>query len=134
MRLFSYLFHGVLALFLLALGLVPLFSGTHNLRLNMLPWEGKALTFWLLGLALLGLVSVLLAIAGKARAPLFAWSLLVVVMMLWGYFWRPYRWSSADAFQTTLLLVGGALLATLGAWFALKRRPARRRNAIGTPL
>jgi hypothetical protein len=125
-RFYAYVFHGLLALFLLGVGLVPLLTGTHNLRLEMLPWEGEALTLWLLGLALLGLVSVLLAVTGKARVPLFAWSLLVLLVMLWGYFWRPYRWAGQDAFKTTLMLVAGAFLAVLGAWFSLARRPARR--------
>jgi hypothetical protein len=126
MRFYSYLFHGVLALFLLAVSLVPLFSGTHNLQLDMFPWQGRTMTYALMALAVAGLFTVFLAMTNRSQAPLFLWSILVLLWMLWGYFWRPYRWSGPDAFLNTLLLLAGAALAIFGAWFAMKRRPARR--------
>jgi hypothetical protein len=126
MRLYSYVFHGLLALFLLGISLVPVLSGAHTLRLDMLPGEGAELTFTLLGIGLAGLLAVLLAASGKARAPLFVWSLIIVLGMVWGYFWKPYRWSGPDAFRATLLLLAGAILAALGSWYAMNRRPARR--------
>jgi hypothetical protein len=126
MRFYSYLFHGVLALFLLAISLVPLLSGMHNLQLEMVPGEGETLTFTLMAIGVIGVLIVLGAVMGKAQTPLFVWSLVILLGMLWGYFWRPYRWSSAEAFQTTLLLIFGAFLALIGAWYAMQRRPARR--------
>jgi hypothetical protein len=126
MRFYSYLFHGLLALFLLAISLVPLFSGIHNLQLEMVPGEGETLTFTLMAIGILGVVTVLAAVMGKAQAPLFIWSVVVLLGMLYGYFWRPYRWSGPEAFQATLLLIFGAFLALLGAWYALQRRSARR--------
>lgn len=126
MRFYAYLFHGILALFLLGISLVPLLSGTHNLQLDMLPGEGATLTFTLMAVGVLGVLVVLAALLGKAQAPLFVWSVLVFLAMLWGYFWRPYRWEGPDAFRDTLLLILGAILAMLGAWFAMQRRSARR--------
>ena len=55
MRVFSYLFHGLLTLFLLGLAVVALSSG-QPLQLEMLPWQGQALTWWLLAAALVGLL------------------------------------------------------------------------------
>jgi hypothetical protein len=126
MRVYSYIFHGLLALFLFAVALVPLFSGIHNLQLELLPWEGRALTYWLLSLSLFGLVSVLLAAMGKSPLPLLIWSVVVVITLLWGYFWQPYYFGSFEAFRNSLLLLIGAVLATLGAWYAVRHEPARR--------
>jgi hypothetical protein len=126
MRFYSYLFHGVLALFLLAVSLVPLLSGIHNLQLEMVPGEGVTLTFTLLAIGLIGVLIVLAAVLGKAQIPLFIWSVIVLLGMLWGYLWRPYRWSGVEAFQATLLLILGAFLALIGAWYAMHRRPVRR--------
>jgi hypothetical protein len=125
MRFYSYLFHGLLALFLLAVSLVPLFSGIHNLQLGIVPGEGITLTFTLMAIGLIGVLIVLAAVIGKTQTPLFVWSVLVLLAMLWGYFLRPYRWSGPEAFRSTLLLVFGAVLAAVGAWYARQRRPAR---------
>jgi hypothetical protein len=126
MRYYSYIFHGVLAAFLFAVALVPLLSGIHNLQLRMLPWEGRALTFWLLGLSLFGLLSVLLAVMGKTRVLLLLWSIIVILTIIWGYFLRPYYFGGFEAFRNTLLLLAGAILAAMGAWYAVRSQPARR--------
>jgi hypothetical protein len=126
MRFYAYLFHGLFALFLLGISLVPLLSGTHNLQLEMLPGEGATLTFTLMAIGILGLIVVLMALLGKAQAPLLVWSVLVLLGLLWGYFWRPYRWEGPDAFRSTLLLILGAALAIVGSWWATQRRQVRR--------
>lgn len=125
MRFYSYLFHGLLALSVLAISLVPLFSGMHNLQLEILPGEGATLTFTLMAIGLVGVLIVLAAVTGKAQTPFFIWSIVVLLGILWGFFLRPYRWSSAGAFVNTLLFVIGALIAMVGAWYARQRRPAR---------
>ena len=53
-KIYSYFFHLVLAFFLTGLSLMAFFTGMHNLRLDMLPWTGVALSWWLLGLGLAG--------------------------------------------------------------------------------
>lgn len=88
MRVFSYLFHGLLALFLLAISIVAL-SSRQPLHLPMLPWEGQPLTWWLLGGGLVGLLSVIMAVRGKWRALFFLWSLIVLGLVVRGFFWDP---------------------------------------------
>lgn len=39
LRVFSYLFHFVLSLSLLALGLVAVASGVHDVKFEALPWK-----------------------------------------------------------------------------------------------
>jgi hypothetical protein len=124
MRVFSYLFHGLLTLFLLALSAVALTSG-QTLQLGMLPWQGKDLAYWLLGGALVGLLSMILAIGRKWRALFFLWSLGVLAIMIRGFFLSHYHFAGPPAFHRALYLTAGALLAVFGAWFQLRRQPLR---------
>lgn len=124
MRTFSYLFHTLLALFLLALSLVALSSG-HSLQLEMLPWQGRELTYWLLFAALVGLLSVILAMRRTWRPLFFLWSLVVLLMMIRGFFFSRYHFDGPPDFHRALYLIAGALLAALGAWFQLRREPLR---------
>jgi hypothetical protein len=124
MRIFSYLFHGLLTLFLLGLAIVALSSG-QPLQLTMLPWEGQPLTYWLLGTALIGLISVVLAIFRKWRPLFFLWSLLVLAMLVRGFFLSHYYFTGPSEFHDALYLTAAALIAVLGAWFQMRRRPLR---------
>ena len=51
---------------MLALGLVANFSSL-DLKLEMLPWTGHALTAWLIGLGIVGLIIVGLSLFGYLR-------------------------------------------------------------------
>ncbi len=124
MRVFSYLFHGLLTLFLLGISLIALSSG-QPLQLEMLPWSGTSLTYWLLGGALIGLSSVILAIWGKWRPLFFLWSLAVLVMMIRGFFLSHYYFAGPPEFRGALYLTAGALIAFVGAWFQLRRQQLR---------
>ena len=124
MRVFSYLFHGLLTLFLLALSVVALSSG-QPLRLEMLPWQGQTLTWWLLSAALAGLLSVILAIFRKWRLLFFLWSLAVLGMMARGFFFSHYYFAGPPEFHLALYLTAGALIAVFGAWFQVRPEPLR---------
>jgi hypothetical protein len=128
MRIFSYVYHGLLALFLLAVALVTIYSGTHSLRIEFLPWEGEALTYWLLFGALFALLAMYLAWRRTLPILFLLWSVAVLVFLLRGYFLSAYFFDDTQEFKNALYLTGGALLATLGAWFQLRRRPAERQR------
>lgn len=123
-RWFSYLFHAVIALFLLGIAMVSLTSG-QPLHLGMLPVEGASLTYWLLCAALVGLISVVLAIARRWRILFLLWSLLVLVVCVQGFFFSHYHFDGAPAFHRALLLVCGALIGVCGAWLQMRREPLR---------
>jgi hypothetical protein len=119
MRYFAYLFHIVLALFLLALSGIAISTGTGSLRLGMLPWSGDSLNYILLGSALVGLLTVLLAMKGVFRFLFLIWSFLVFVMLVKGYIFSRYAFQPNE-FRIALYLIGASLLALLGAWFQLR--------------
>jgi hypothetical protein len=125
-RVFSYLFHGLLTLFLLAIAAMALTSG-QILHLDMLPWHGQSLSYWLLFSALAGLVSLILAILRTWRALFLLWSLAVLVVTVRGFFLSPYEFAGRQEFYRALYLSTGALIAALGAWFQLRLRPGAGR-------
>ncbi len=120
MRVFSYFFHGLLTLFLLAIAVAALTSG-QPLQLGMLPRQGHELTYWLFFGALVGLVSVILAMLSKWRPLFFLWSLAVLAMMARGFFFSHYHFAGPPAFHRALYLMAGAIIAAFGAWFQLRR-------------
>jgi hypothetical protein len=123
LRFFSYFFHFALGLFLLGVAGLALGSGPHALHLDMLPWTGEPLAYILLFGALLGLLSLALAITGRAPLLFFIWSLVVAVLLLKGYFFSGYRFAPGGV-RTGLELLAASWLALIGAWFAL-RQPER---------
>jgi hypothetical protein len=127
LRLFSYLFHGLLALFLMGVSGLALTSGAPSLDLGMLPWTGMTLAWVVFAGAFVGLLSVLLAIASRWRILFFLWSLAVAVLLVRGYLFSGYRFQPGGVSIAAGLTVC-SLLAILGAWFQLFRprvRPLR---------
>jgi hypothetical protein len=127
LRVYSYLFHLFLTLFLLALSLVSLLNG-QELQLKMLPWTGMALTYWVLGLSLAGLVSLILAMRGVAR-PLFTiWALAVAAFAIRGFFLSSYYFRAPEEFNAAVWFTVAAVLAVFGAWSQWRRKPPARRK------
>jgi hypothetical protein len=127
LRIFSYLFGAALALFALAISVLSLRSG-GELNLGFLPWTGKSLSYWLLGLALAGLITLLLAMSGKMRVLFFLWSLGIFILVFKGMFLSLYRFTGgAVSFKAGVGLTVGILLGAIGSFpWARKREPVRR--------
>jgi hypothetical protein len=135
-RIYSYLYHLMLALFLLGIAVVTIVThlqahphegGATNLNLGMLPWKGHTLVHWLLGASLFGLLSIVLAWMGKLRFLFLLYSVAVFGMMVRGYFVGSYVFSGKDEFRMAIWLTVGALVAVVGAWSQSRRKPDRRR-------
>jgi hypothetical protein len=123
LRVYSYVFGGLLALFVFAISAMALANRTPP-NFAFLPWSGPTLTYWLLGLALFGLLTLLLAMGGKMRVLFFLWNLAVVVLLFKGLFVSFYAFSGPISFQVAVRLTAGSLLATLGSvpWSRESRR------------
>ena len=125
--LYSYLFHGLFAIFLLGISLISLTSGNATFRFPILLWEGEVLAYWLIGLSVAGILLVLLAMKGIMRPAFFFWSLLVLGLVLRGYFFSNYVFVPGTSQLTTALwLVLATLLAVVGAKLQARTEPARR--------
>ena len=124
-RIFSYLFHLGLSLFLLGLGLVAIGSSSHTLNLGMLPWKGSALTYFLLASGAGGLLSLLLAWFGKLRFLFLIHALVAFGMMFRGYFLTGYTFAGKDEFRMAIWLTLSALMAIPGAWSQFRKKQKR---------
>ena len=122
MRIFGYLYHLILGLFLLAVASIAGFGSNVSLRLEMLPWEGSTLIYVLFFGSLLGLVSLLLAVRGKTRLLFRLWTVAVFGLMVYGYFFTRYGFDNLDDFRNTLLLTLGALIAAVGSWTKVAKK------------
>ena len=121
LRFYGYLFAISLSLFTLGLSVVALASG-HPLSLGFLPWKGARLTYWLVGLGLMGLISVYLALRGRLGGVFFLWSLGVAGLLIWGFFLTPYSFTAAFPFRSAAWFSLAAFFAMIGAWPRAKRR------------
>ncbi len=121
LRLYSYLYHLILSLFLIGLGIVAYSSGT-TLSLGMLPWEGEKLTQALLALGVIGLVCIFGAITGLFRWLFPIWTLVVFVLMVRGFFLSSFTYSGADQFKGAVWLTIGALGAFLSSLSLFTKR------------
>ena len=125
LRIFSYVFGGALALFALAISTISLRGG--ELNLGFLPWTGKTLCYWLLGLAIAGLVTLVMALRGM-RWVFFLWCLAIFIFLFKGMFVSLYRFTGgALSFQAGAAITGGMLLAAIGSFpWPRKPEPVRR--------
>jgi hypothetical protein len=122
MRYFSYVFHGLLALFLIAVSTLAVATDPQALSLPMLPFKGSTLTYVVLFSAIFGLITILLAIGRRVPVLFFAWSVVVFVMMVKGYLFSGYRFVNGSV-GTAVWLTLFAAVALVGAWFGW-RSPA----------
>ena len=126
LRVYSYLYHLVLCLFLMGVAVVAM-SSPSMLNLSMLPWSGSDLNTWLLWGGLAGLISIVLAVTGVFRFLFPLWALVVLVMMVQGFLIKPYTFEGKASFYNVLWILAGALLAFLGS-LTLFRSPRKRRG------
>src|ERR1700682_2012755 len=113
LRACAYIYHFVLCLFLLGLGMAGMSNSPNSLKLPMLPWEGATLTRAVAILGAVGIVCVILAITGKLRWLFPLWAGFVLVMMFRGFFLSSYSFADAGEFKFDVWLTAGALLAFL---------------------
>lgn len=115
MRYYSYVFHGLLALFLVAVSGMALAVSPGSLHLDMLPFKGATLTYVVFFGGLFGLLAVALAFLRKLALLLFVWSLVVPIMMIKGFIFSAYGFEPGG-FKTAVELIVGSLIAIPGPW------------------
>lgn len=120
-RLLSYAFNLVIAVALLALGLVAKFSSL-DLKLDMLPWSGHDLTNWLIGLGLLGLLIVGLAMYGVMPWLLLVWSVIIIGLWARAIYTPGWTFDGREPFNQTLQAFFGYVVTTIGAVSAARQR------------
>jgi hypothetical protein len=120
LRYFSYVFHGLLALALLAISGFAILGNPAELRLDVLPWTGATLAYILFFGALVGLAAVALAMLGRAAILLLLWSLAVTVLLLYGYVLTQYGFSPGE-WRMDAIFVAAAALSIFGPWLQMRK-------------
>ncbi len=122
LRVYSYVCEAALCLAALAFSAVVIGSPHQQVTVGWLPWTGEALGAWLAVIAIAGLLTVVLAAAGRARILLTLFALGVFVLITRGLFFTAWRFSGAEQARQALWLSVGLFFAFIGAI------PARRRS------
>lgn len=130
LRTYAYLYHFLLAGFLLGLSVVAYLSGTHSLDAGgMMSLTGQDLTNCLLGIGLLGVTIVLLVIFNKLRWLFPIYALGAVFTLFRWFFSSSFVFEDQKAFEGAAWLFMGAIGAFLCSLLELKRgRPAVHRK------
>ena len=120
----SYVYHGLLSLIVLVMSGLAMAAGAQTLQLGMLPWTGTTLLYILFFGSLAGLIILLMAIKGTLRPLFFIWSLAIFAILVKGYIFSSYHFSTGE-FRIAVWLIVGAIVAVLGAWARMTRRSKR---------
>ena len=124
LRMFSYLFHLLSSLFLLAIALVATFSH-ETLNLRMLPFGEDKLTAGAFALGLFGLTATLLAFTRLFRFLFPLWAAGTVYALVRGYFFSSYTFGSHDEVRWASLYIAASIVALIGALWTLKPKRGR---------
>ena len=122
LRIAAYLYHALLSLWLLGVGIMAWSSGENNLTLGMLPWKDATLTHAILILGVVGFLCVLLAVFGTLRWLFVLWTLFALVMMFRGFFMSSYSFPDDAQFKFAVWLTAGAFVAFLASLSLLGRK------------
>lgn len=115
-RFYSYAFSILCVFSVLAMSVIIFVSKSVTVNFYLFPWEGKALLYSMIGLALAGLAVVLLTWRGKMQGLFLVWSLLVLALIVRYFFFTPNSFTpDSGEFTLALGVVLAAAVAAAGA-------------------
>ncbi len=115
LRGYSFVFEAVLSAMALAFGIFLHLIPPSTVNLGWLPWTGTTLAAMLVGLGILGLLSVLLAATGTFRLLHFLFAVAAAVILIRGLFLGSWSFHGMDDFKQSIYLCVGAVVAALGS-------------------
>jgi Na+/glutamate symporter len=123
LKVYAYAFHLALSGFLL--GIAILARKSHQpLHMEMMPFDQARMISRVSMLSLLGLTCIFLALVRIFEFVFPLWSLAVVVLMVWGFFFTPYAFGGLGGLEWALTLIAASLVAFFGSILVLL--PQRR--------
>ena len=125
LRVYSYFFQAAFVVASLGMAALMLVSGPQTVNFYLLPWQTWTLTVRvsaLIGLAVIGLLVLLMAVRGKLQMVYVAWSVLVLALIARYFLFSPqgyepkYGWAILSGeVSLGLMLILAAIIAVLGA-------------------
>jgi Na+/glutamate symporter len=124
-RFYAYLFHLALSTFLI--GIAVLARVSHQpLHLEMVPFDEQDMISRISLLSLIGFICIFLALVRIFEFVFPLWSLAVLVLLVWGFFFTSYSFQGIGGLEWALLLILGAIFALYGSVLVLF--PQRRQR------
>jgi hypothetical protein len=123
LKFYAYVFHLAVSTFLIGLAILAT-TGHEALHLEMLPFNQERLVSRVSMMALVGFICIFLALVRIFEIVFPLWSLGLLVLMVWGFFFTPYSFHGAIGLKGALFLVLATLLALYGSLMVLM--PQRR--------
>jgi hypothetical protein len=121
LRVYSYVFEGVLSLLAVGVAAVAAGSGNSSLHIGWLPFSEESARSWLIVLGLSGLLSVALAAFGILRWLLMLFAIAAAAILIKGLFLGSYSFGGVEGARNAVLLTAGCSLAVVGA-IPIRRR------------
>jgi Na+/glutamate symporter len=123
LKFYAYVYHLALSTFLIVIAILAKVSH-QPLHLEMVPFNQERMISRVSLLSLLGFACVFLALVRIFEFVFPLWSIAVVVLMVWGFFFTPYAFRGIGGLEWALLLIVGAVAAFFGSILVLL--PQRR--------
>jgi len=123
LKFYAYVFHLALSSFLIGIAILAQVSN-QPLHMEMVPFDQERMISRVSLLSLIGFICIFLALVRIFEFVFPLWSLAVVVMMVWGFFFASYSFHGIAGLEWAVLLILAALLAFYGSIMVLlpKRR------------
>lgn len=114
LKFYAYVFHLALSTFLIAIAVIA--TTSHEpLHMEMLPFDQSELVARVSLLSLIGFICIFLAFVRIFEFVFPLWSLAVIVILIWGFFFTPYTFNGPTGLEHALLLILAALFAFYGS-------------------
>jgi hypothetical protein len=114
---YSWIFETAFCVLALAVAGAVVVTGAQTLDIGWLPWMRERLMLIMLLLGLVGLLAVVLSIAGRWRILLFLFSIYTCYLIVSGMFLNQgYSFHGPDDARNAVLIALGSALAVVGAW------------------
>ncbi len=124
-KFYAYLFHLALSTFLIGIAILAKMSH-QPLHLEMVPFDQQEMISRVSLLSLIGFICIFLALVRIFEFMFPLWSLAVVVLLVWGFFFTSYSFNGISGLEWALLLILGAIFALYGSVLVLF--PQRRQR------
>ena len=126
LRWYSYLFHFLLALFLLGIGIVVTQSPGFDVRIGFLPLKSEEIVPVFITTAIIGIITILLAVTRLFPYAFPVYALIVLVQSFrWLLFLNGATFSGREEFEGALWLLAGIFGAFLSSLTVLKQAPRK---------
>lgn len=126
LKFWAYVFHLTLSAFFLGVGILAR-TGHQSLQLEMLPFDQGRLISRVSLMGIFGFIAIFLALVRIFEFVFPLWSIAIIVLFVWGFFFTPYMFNGTRGLEQALLLILAAIFALIGSFFVLMPKPRHNR-------